>query len=77
MNSDFTYNGKTYKEGFIYKWDSIKSEWIIDILYLSPYISKTNFRDGTFNGEWNSGLYGQYNKNIEWSGRWLPGIQEF
>lgn len=76
MNSDFTYNGKTYKEGFIYKWDSIKSEWIIDILYLSPYISKTNFRDGTFNGEWNSGLYGQYNKNIEWSGSgtWNTGV---
>lgn len=76
MNSDFTHNGKTFKEGYIYKWDSSKSDWVIDISYIKPYLSKNNFRDGSFNGEWNSGLYGQYNKNINWtgSGIWNTGV---
>lgn len=79
MNSDFTYddNGTiiNFKEGFVYKFDSVKG-WIIDILYLNPYLSKSNFRDGNFNGEWNSGLYGQYSKSIEWSGTgiWNTGV---
>lgn len=70
MNGDFTYNGKDYKEGFIYKWfvGSTQSEWITDVTYLSPYISKSNFRDGVFNGKWNSGIFGQYYKKINWDG---------
>jgi hypothetical protein len=70
MNADFTYNGKEYKEGFIYKWfvGPTQSEWITDVTYFPPYISKSNFRDGVFNGEWNSGIFGQYYKKINWFG---------
>lgn len=70
MNADFTYNGKEYKEGFIYKWfvGPTQSEWITDVTYFPPYISKSNFRDGVFNGEFNSGIFGQYYKKINWFG---------
>ena len=70
MNGDFTYNGKEYKEGFIYKWfvGPTQSEWITDVTYFPPYISKSNFRDGVFNGKWNSGIFGQYYKKINWFG---------
>jgi len=70
MNADFTYNGKEYKEGFIYKWfvGPTQSEWITDVTYFPPYISKSNFRDGVFNGKWNSGIFGQYYKKINWFG---------
>jgi hypothetical protein len=70
MNGDFTYNGKDYKEGFVYKWfvGPTQSEWITDVTYFSPYISKSNFRDGVFNGKWNSGIFGQYYKKINWFG---------
>jgi hypothetical protein len=68
MNGDFTYNGKEYKEGFIYKWFVGQSEWITDVTYFPPYISKSNFRDGVFNGELNSGIFGQYYKKINWFG---------
>lgn len=70
MNGDFIYNGKEYKEGFVYKWfvGPTQSEWITDVTYFPPYISKSNFRDGVFNGKWNSGIYGQYYKKINWFG---------
>lgn len=70
MNSDFTYNGKTYKEGFVYKWvvGPTFSEWQVDVTYFKPFISKNNFRDGNFKGTWNSGLFGRQDKQIKWEG---------
>ena len=70
MNADFTYNGKEFKEGYIYKWHvgPTQSEWITDVSYFKPYLGKSNFRDGNFRGEWNSGIYGQYSKRIKWDG---------
>jgi len=70
MNSDFTYNGKEFKEGYIYKWyvGPTQSEWVVDSEYFAPYLTKNNFRDGNFRGVWNSGLYGQYKKRIKWHG---------
>lgn len=70
MNGDFTYNGKEFKEGYVYKWfvGPTQSEWIVDVNYFRPYLTKNNFRDGNFRGEWNGGLYGQYTKRINWHG---------
>lgn len=70
FNGDFTHAGIEYKEGFIYKWNvgPIQSSWIVDVTYYAPYISKSNFRDGIFNGKWNSGVFGQYYKTINWDG---------
>lgn len=70
MNDDFTYAGKKYKKGYVYKWfvGPTQSEWIVDVKYLKPFLTKTNFRDGNFKGTWNTGLYGSYNKIIPWEG---------
>lgn len=70
MNSDFTYNGKQYKEGFVYKWivGPTQSEWVVDVKYFQPFLSKNNFRDGNFDGIWNTGIFGRQNKQITWEG---------
>lgn len=70
MNADFTYNGKEFKEGYIYKWyvGPTQSEWVVDDTYYAPFITKSNFRGGNFRGEWNSGLYGHYKNRIKWHG---------
>jgi hypothetical protein len=91
MYGDFTYNGKSFQEGFVYKWNvgTTQSEWVVDVKYSKPIISKANFRDGNFNGLWNTGLFGSQNKQIKWEGKtstwksgtllntkWLKGIYE-
>ena len=70
MNGDFIYNGKQYKEGFVYKWivGPTQSEWVVDVKYFQPFLSKNNFRDGNFDGIWNTGIFGRQNKQITWEG---------
>ena len=70
MNGDFTYNGKQYKEGYVYKWvvGPTQSDWIVDVTYFQPFLSKNNFRDGNFDGIWNTGIFGRQNKQITWEG---------
>jgi hypothetical protein len=70
MNESFTYGGKEYKEGYVYKFiqGPTQSEWIVDVTYIQPIITKTNFRDGNFKGNWNTGLYGKPNQKIRWHG---------
>ena len=70
MNGDFTYNGKQYKEGFVYKWivGPTQSDWVVDVKYFQPFLSKNNFRDGNFDGIWNTGVFGRQNKQITWEG---------
>ena len=70
MNGDFTYNGKQYKEGFVYKWivGPTQSDWVVDVKYFQPFLSKNNFRDGNFDGIWNTGIFGRQNKQITWEG---------
>lgn len=55
------------KEGMVYKYDQVPendgvsgtySFWVSDEKYNPAFITKANFRYGTFNGEWNSGLFG-------------------
>lgn len=58
----------SFKEDFTYKWDESISNWKVDVTYSQPLISKSNFRDGNFKGEFNSGIYGTINKKIKWEG---------
>lgn len=66
LNGDFSYGGIDFKDGFIYKWENNK--WVVDIEYLKPFIGKSNFRSGIFNGTWNGGIYGQQSSKIDWIG---------
>lgn len=92
LNGSFTYSISSevisFDENMIYKWnediDSLK--WEIDYSYNKALVSKSNFRDGNFRGEWNSGVFGRQDKQIKWEGspavwnlgtllntRWLSG----
>lgn len=77
MNSSFTYNNKEYKEGYVYKFieGPTQSDWVVDVAYIQPIITKSNFRNGNFKGNWNSGLYGKPNQKIKWhgDGNWNSG----
>jgi hypothetical protein len=79
------YNEKDYffRENNAYKF--VDGEWIIDITYKQPYISKINFRSGYFKGTHNDGVFGtNETKNsfdgANWNGgclinsEWLNGV---
>lgn len=65
LNGTFTYNSIEWRENSSYKYED---EWAIDVTYMSPFLTKSNFRDGNFKGTWNKGIYGSYNKKIHWVG---------
>ncbi len=78
INGSFNYNNKTFQEGYIYKWNigPTQSEWMVDVTYHKPFITKANFRDGNFKGKWNTGLFGRQDKMIIWDGgdsKWQTG----
>jgi hypothetical protein len=73
LNNGFTYNGVDFKENAVYTWqyDSIAAtfSWVVNVKHENnnvPILTKSNFRDGTFNGTWNGGLYGSNEKRITW-----------
>jgi hypothetical protein len=70
MNGSFNYDGKEYQEGFVYSWKAgpTFSDWTVDVTYHKPFITKANFRDGNFDGKWNTGLFGRQDKKITWDG---------
>lgn len=75
-NGSFTHqagpNLFKFTEGLVYKWDS---DWVVDNSYNKPYITKSNFRDGHFNGIFNSGVFGTQNKQIKWDNSiWINSI---
>lgn len=59
-----------FKENFIYKYEvgPTQSLWVVDVKYSRPILTKTNFRDGNFDGLWNVGLFGRQDKKIIWHG---------
>lgn len=71
MDGSFTYNGIDFKEGFVYKWEvgPTQSSWQVDQEYSPAIITKSNFRNGTFNGKFNNGLYGNQRSKIVWNGK--------
>ena len=71
MDGSFTYNGIQFKEGFVYMWNvgPTSSTWQVDSSYSPAIITKSNFRNGTFNGKFNNGLYGTQQNKIDWSGK--------
>jgi hypothetical protein len=77
LNDTFTYDGFEFKEGFTYEWgigpehDAVpgtQSQWVINVVYNNAILTKGNFRDGNFKGDWNSGVYGRQDKKIKWEG---------
>lgn len=71
MDGNFTYNGIQFKEGFVYKWETgpTSSSWVVDSACSPAIITKSNFRNGTFNGKFNNGLYGTQKSKLDWTGK--------
>jgi len=71
----FSYSGVDFKDGFVYKYES--SKWLIDHKYRPALLSLSSFRSGNMKGgDWNDGIYGTYNKRLNWEGLsiWKSGI---
>ena len=71
QNGDFEYKGTQFREGMSYRWEAgpTSSRWVPDVQYSTPIITKSNFRNGTFEGKFNSGLYGNPESKAVWSGK--------
>ena len=74
---DTTSTGGTnvlFRAGLYYSFNG--KEWVLDVPYCDPYVSKTNFRNGLFAGKrWKDGIFGSYNGGSKWtSGTWENGI---
>ena len=81
LNNSFDYLGTSFQENLIYSYEvsGTSSGWQVNIKHENknvPLISKSNFRNGTFNGTWNGGIYGSNDKRITWgstSSLWNSG----
>ena len=69
MDGSFTYKDIQFREGSVYKWDTDLTNWELDESYSNAIITKSCFRNGNFNGDFNSGLYGNQKKKIKWTGK--------
>ena len=71
LNNSFDYSGVSFQENLVYSYETTGtfSGWQVNIKHENknvPLISKSNFRNGTFNGNWNGGIYGSNDKRITW-----------
>ncbi len=76
IGENLTYSTTSFKQRNIYSYDSSKG-WIIDITSTPAYITKRNFRNGSFNGSWNDGVFGSYDNIANWDNQnatWNSGI---
>ena len=72
LNNSFEYNGYKFQENLVYSYETIgtQSSWQVNVKHENknvPLISKSNFRNGTFNGNWNGGIYGSNDEKIIWA----------
>ncbi len=68
INGSFTNNDVSFREGLVYIFNGIT--WEVSVKHENnnvPIITKSNFRDGYFNGKWNGGCYGTNVKRIKWN----------
>jgi len=72
LNGSFTLNGFEFKEDSVYTWDSTLLSWQVNVKHENnnpPIITKSNFRRGQFDGQWNGGLYGTSDERITWNSK--------
>lgn len=74
LNGGFITTGFEFKEDSVYKWEynTILGtySWIVNVKHENnnpPIITKSNFRRGRFDGQWNGGLYGTSEERIIWN----------
>lgn len=79
MGNGFTHNGVEYAAGTVYEWNETEQRWLPDVnekgMSSPALITKANFRQGNFSGTFYSGIYGNKNRMIKWTGdgTWFGG----
>ena len=75
IGENINVGSKILEEKAVYTFDEMKLSWEIDAISKKPLISKLNFRNGLFSGDWNDGIFGSYDNTISWyNGNWNSGI---
>ena len=77
IGENMSYNNITYKQRGIYTFNNNTNKWELDETYNQSFITKLNFRNGRFNGVWNDGVFGSYDKIIDWNSPtaiWNSGV---
>ena len=77
IGENMSYNNITYKQRGIYTFNNNTNKWELDETYNQSFITKLNFRNGRFNGVWNDGVFGSYDKIIDWNSptaTWNSGV---
>lgn len=75
VGEDININNQIFKQREVYAFNEKHGKWEVDPITISSYISKLNFRSGSFKGNWNDGIYGSYDSQIVWnSGEWNSGV---
>jgi len=71
-----TVDGIVLKQRSVYSYEGNTGEYLIDIVYKQPIISKLNFRGGVFSGNYNDGIFGTYHEPNKWqsTGNWNGGF---
>lgn len=73
VGEDINIGSQNLKQRTVYKY--VSGNWIIDMKYKKPILSKSIFRNGTFNGTFNDGIFGTNDNRITWSGgSWNSGF---
>jgi hypothetical protein len=75
IGEDINVNNQVFKQREIYAFNQTSGRWEADVAAIPSYISKLNFRKGIFKGNWNDGIYGSYDSQINWNnGTWNSGV---
>lgn len=77
VGEDIIIGSQSFKQRNFYSFDVNENIWKINKLTNSAYISKLNFRNGSFKGTWNDGVFGSYKGKANWDNSdsiWKSGI---
>ncbi len=70
LNNSFTFANNEFKENLVYYWNQVTNTYDVWVKHENknvPILTRSNFRDGTFNGTWNGGVYGSNVKRLGWT----------
>lgn len=78
MERDFSFRLQDYREGNVYTYNPTLGRWVVEVKLPGTggaILTRTNFRDGDFEGSFYSGVYGRKDKRIKWTGKgtWYGG----
>jgi hypothetical protein len=71
-NHGFVYKNQEFIKGATYFFNN--PVWLYDISVDNSFISRLNFRDGYFRGNFKDGIFGSSDKKLTFEANWISGI---